>query len=156
MFLTVRSSRRTSELVSALEAGSCEFDRRTDPGSEHVVDARYRVDPPAGGDHAASAAPAGVFTRESAPADPNLVHSLEHGYVAIWYRGDLAAEEQERVVAVADRYDRDVLAVERSSLDTPVAATAWGARLLCSAVEPDVLERFVEEYRNQGPERVPH
>ena len=39
-------------------------------------------------------------------------------------------------------------------LPVPVAATAWGHRLLCGAVEPDVLARFVDERVGNGPEDV--
>ena len=49
----------------------------------------------------------------------------------------------------------DVIVVERATLSTPVAATAWGQRLLCGQVEPDVLQRFVTERVGNGPEDVP-
>jgi hypothetical protein len=61
-----------------------------------------------------------------------------------------------KVQAAADRFERDTLVVERQSLTTPVAATAWGKRLLCGTVDSAPLERFIEEYRNKGPEKIPH
>lgn len=51
---------------------------------------------------------------------------------------------------------RDVLVVARPSLPPPVAATSWHKRLLCERAERTTLLRFVEEYRNDGPEKVPH
>jgi len=44
----------------------------------------------------------------------------------------------------------------RDSLTVDVAATSWGERLLCPTVETGPLQRFVEAYRNKGPERVDH
>ncbi|HEX2040985.1 MAG TPA: DUF3105 domain-containing protein [Acidimicrobiales bacterium] len=114
---------------------------------------RYTVDPPSGGDHLSPSAPAGVYEGAEVPPDGVLVHSLEHGYVILWYR---SAEGGEAARQVRDEHARDVLVVERPSLSVPVAATAWGHRLLCE--EPDVaaLSEFVEERRNKAPEKVPH
>ena len=44
----------------------------------------------------------------------------------------------------------------RASIDPLVAATAWHARLLCGAPDVATLERFVDRYVNQGPEKIPH
>jgi hypothetical protein len=90
------------------------------------------------------------------PADGNLVHSLEHGFVVLWHRPDLADAQLDQLLDVAQAYERDVLVVPRASLATPVAATAWHKRLQCPSTEPDVLQRFVAEFRNVGPEDVPH
>jgi len=52
--------------------------------------------------------------------------------------------------------DKDVLVVERPTLTVPVAATAWGHRLLCQEVEREALVTFTGQYVNKGPEDVPH
>ena len=125
-------------------------------GRNHVANPTYKVDPPAGGDHNPTAAPAGVYTAENKPPDGQLVHSLEHGYVIIWYRPDLPPTDLTALQELTQRHARDVLLVPRASLDQPVAATAWHARLLCGAPDVASLERFVDRYVNQGPEKVPH
>ena len=157
----VLSNRKSSEeTVSRLEAGSCQFDRRADsdsgPGRNHVASPTYEVDPPAGGNHLANAAGPGVFTAENTPPDGQLVHSLEHGYVVLWHKPDLPADEQTRLRELAGKYDRDVLLVPRPSLPQPVAATAWGRRLLCGDADVAALDLFVTSFRNEGPEKVPH
>ncbi len=43
----------------------------------------YQFNPPTSGDHYASWITKG-FYEESRP-DPNLVHSMEHGYIIVWY-----------------------------------------------------------------------
>lgn len=156
VFNWANSRRQSQRLISSLEAGSCDFDRDTDAGRDHVVGPAYRVDPPAGGDHLVNPAPAGVYEASTVPPDGNLVHSLEHGFVILWHLPDLPSGELDQVLDVAAQYERDVLVVPRASLSTPVAASAWHKRLLCSSVEPEVLSSFVDEFRNDGPEDVPH
>ena len=161
--VTVTNSRRSNaRVVERLEAsGACNYDTRTDSdagaGRNHITgNVTYEVDPPSGGNHNPSAAPPGVFTAETRPPDSQIVHSLEHGYVVIWHRPDIAPAQLDELRALAARYDRDVLLVPRESLSEPVAATAWHRRLLCSRTDIGALERFVTEYRNKGPEKVEH
>ncbi len=161
--VTVTNSRRSNaRVVEQLEAsGACNYDTRTDSdsgaGRNHVTgDVRYEVDPPSGGNHSPTPSPPGIFTAETRPPDSQIVHSLEHGYVAIWHRPDIDPTELEELRGLAGRYDRDVLLVPRESMSEPVAATAWHRRLLCTRTDVAALERFVTEYRNEGPEKVPH
>ncbi len=156
VFNWVNDRRHTQRLVSALEAGSCDFDRDTDSGRDHVSNPSYQVDPPSGGDHLAAPASAGRYQVGNVPPDGNLVHALEHGFVILWHRPDLAGGELDQLLDVAGRHTRDVLVVPRPSLPTPVAATAWHKRLRCPEFELDPLLRFVDEFRNDGPEDVPH
>lgn len=160
--VTVVASRRSANrTVSRLEAGSCKYDTRTDSdagaGGNHVTGAvRYTVDPPSGGNHDPAPASSGIYTLETKPRDEQIVHALEHGYVAVWYRPDLAAASLDELTTLAGRYDRDVLLVPRASLSQPVAATAWHRRILCAQPDLKAVELFVTTYRNQGPEKVPH
>lgn len=150
--------RRAADLEAELTAGSCVIDDRSDPtapaGQNHVTGVSYRVDPPAGGNHDPSPARSGVYAGGSVPTDGRLVHALEHGYVIAWHRPDVGEAELEQLRELQGRNSGDVLVVERPSLPTPVAATAWGRRLLCQQVEPAALARFVEQYVGKGPEDV--
>lgn len=149
---------RAAALDAELTAGSCVTDELTDPtapaGQNHIPDARYRVEPPAGGDHDPSPARSGVYDGGSVPTDGMLVHALEHGYVIAWHSPDIEAAELDELRELESRHPGDVLVVERPTLPTPVAATAWGRRLLCQQAEPEVLTRFVEQYVGRGPEDV--
>lgn len=148
--------RQSQRLVAKLTAGSCEFDTRSDRGATHVASPVYRVNPPSGGDHSSAVAAAGVYSEPDVPGDGELVHALEHGYVILWHRPDLTETQRGVLDDVATGFERDTLIVPRGSLETPVAATAWHRRLLCREVEGEALTRFVREYRNQGPEKIPH
>lgn len=165
LVVTISNSRRSNDqVVTKLQAsGACKYDTKADSdagaGNNHVTgDVVYKVDPPAGGNHNPEPAAAGIYTVETAPPDTKVVHALEHGYVAIWYRPDLDPKSVDDLRAVANRYDRDVLLVPRDSLpeNRPVAATAWHRRLLCSESDTAPLEQFVTAYRNKGPEKIPH
>lgn len=159
--LKVVAQRRSNQrLEAALTAGSCRVDGRSDrdsgTGRNHVASPSFEVNPPAGGDHTLQAASAGEFTGRSVPPDGQIVHALEHGYVALWYRPDIPGDTLETLRGVRNDFDRDVLLIPRPNLPVTVAATAWHDRLLCETAEPEALRRFVRAYRNKGPERVPH
>ena len=151
--------RSDAELRTALTQGSCSVDSRSDPtagrGLNHVPSPRFQVNPPAGGNHLASAARGGVFAAASVPQDGLLVHSLEHGYIVVWHAPDLPDEQRAELESFESENDGDVIVVERAGMPTTVAATAWNERLLCDAVEPAALDRFFAEYVGKGPEKVP-
>ena len=152
--------RGDTELTEALTSGSCEVDEETDPTSSppnnHVPSPTYDVDPPAGGNHLGTGATSsGAYAGERVPDDGLLVHSLEHGYVVVWHQPDLEPSGLAQLTALQEASGNDVILVERPTLSVPVAATAWGHRLLCGEVEPEALERFVAERVGDGPEDVP-
>lgn len=155
----VLDRRGDAALRDTLTAGSCEVDERADPTDgvpgNHVTSPTYRIDPPAGGNHLGTgAATSGAYAGERVPVDGLLVHSLEHGYVVLWHQPGLPAGQLAQLVAVQEANGGDVIVAERTSLPVPVAATAWGHRLLCGQAEPEVLQRFVDERVGNGPEDV--
>ena len=154
----VVDNRRDAELREALTSGSCEVDTETDPtlaaGQNHVPNPTYGVNPPSGGNHLGSAARAGVYDGTAVPAEGLLVHSLEHGYVVAWHKPDLPDEQKKQLEEFQRSHEDDVIVAEKADLPVPVAATAWGHRLLCQEVEAKALERFFDEHVGNGPEDV--
>lgn len=151
--------------------GGCKTDTRMDvysaPESVHIdrpqykgpfkSPAKYKVNPPSGGDHVSQSLGPGYYDDvDDLPPDDLLVHSLEHGYVVLWYKPDAPAEDIRDIKEVQKGYPRDVLVVSRPSMPVNVAATAWGHRLLCKKGDPAVLADFVRKRRNKAPERIPH
>ncbi|HEV7536590.1 MAG TPA: DUF3105 domain-containing protein [Acidimicrobiia bacterium] len=140
-------------LRASLEQGGCTVDDRSDPGRKHLPQATYTVDPPAGGDHDPMPAPGGVYDTTDVPTDGHLVHSLEHGFVVVWYRpGAVSPATVDGLRDLARRH-RWVLVAPRPSLPTPLAATAWHRRLLCPDGASGPIGNFVTAFRNQGPEK---
>lgn len=116
----------------------------------------YTVNPPSGGDHVSRAAPPGVYAGLNVVPDGILVHSLEHGYVILWYRPDVPVSQVTTIRDLRDKYAKDTLVVERKDMVAPVAATAWKQRLLCERADADDLGTFIETARNKAPEKIPH
>jgi hypothetical protein len=140
-------------LRASLEQGGCTVDSRADGGQKHVPHSTYTVDPPAGGDHDPVPAPAGFYDAADVPTDGHLVHSLEHGFVVVWYRpGSVSAATVDGLRDLARRH-RWVLVAPRPSLPTALAATAWHRRLLCPDGAAGPIGNFVTAFRNQGPEK---
>lgn len=161
--VTIVASRRSNDrVVAKLEAsGACKYDTKTDtdagPGNNHVNgDVQYSTDPPAGGNHNPTPAGPGTYTTDNKPADAMIVHALEHGYIAVWYKPDVAASTVTDLQTLAAKYPKDILLVPRASMAVPVAATAWHHRLLCTQPDISALDTFTTTYRNKGPERIPH
>lgn len=148
--------RAERQAVAAMTAGDCRFDRRSDPGAvnQHAANPTFQVDPPSGGVHDAAAASPGQYDADSTPPDGRMVHALEHGDIALWYRNDLPDPDLERLRSIADE-DPDVLLAPRAGLDVRIAALAWHKRLLCDSLDLEALQRFIDRYADEGPERQP-
>jgi hypothetical protein len=143
----------SAALRASLEQGGCTVDSRSDTGQRHVSAASYSVNPPAGGDHDPVPSPAGFYDLANLPADGHLVHSLEHGFVVVWYQpAGVAPGTLDGLRDLASRH-RWVLVVPRPSLPTALAATAWHRRLLCPDGATGPIGNFVTAFRNQGPEK---
>jgi hypothetical protein len=158
-FSLVRASRSsgapplTGALRAALEQDGCTVDERSDPGRAHIPVATYSVDPPAGGDHDPVPSPAGFYDMADVPTDGHLVHSLEHGFVVVWYRPEAVAPATVDGLRELARRHRWVLVAPRPSMQSALAATAWHRRLLCPDGAAAPIGTFVDAFRNSGPEK---
>lgn len=143
----------TGALRQSLEQNGCTVDSRTDKGQAHVPAATYSVNPPSGGDHDPVPSPAGFYDTSNVPTDGHLVHSLEHGFVIVWYEpAGVSAATLDELRDLARRA-KWVLVAPRPSMSTPLAATAWHRRLLCPDGADEPIATFVTAFRNQGPEK---
>ncbi len=129
-------------------------------GRDHIAvnDAHipYNSDPPTSGPHAA-AANRGFY--EDPIPDENIVHNLEHGFVAISYDCE-QLEDCETVKSnlrqIVDNYDsHQVIAVPRQNRDAPIALTAWQRIDLLDEYDEERIVTFVEAWRGRAPENVP-
>jgi len=141
-----------TRLASVLTTGGCKTDTRSDPGRDHVENALYKVDPPSGGDHDPSPANAGIYEPGEVPGEPHLVHSLEHGFIILWYQRNLPPADVDKLKDLTDRYSTSTLLVPRDSIGVPVAATAWHRRLRCPGFQETPLVEFIKAYKDKGPE----
>lgn len=156
----IYNHRANADLQSKLTAGGiCATDEKADPtgppGQNHVPSPTYAVNPPAGGNHTAEVARAGEIRGAAAKNLGPIVHALEHGYVVVWYRPDLPDSQRKVLTDLSARRSNDVLVVENDAMNVPVAATAWGKRLLCQKAVAAPLEAFAAKYIGKGPENPP-
>lgn len=125
-------------------------------GTEHVpagLRVAYTTEPPTSGPMYDQTIADGAYL--STPPEPYVVHSLEHGRVAIQYDPRLPETTELTLKAVADEAPTQVLLFPNRRMDSAVAATAWTTLLACPAYTErvvDALRSFRDLYRNQGPE----
>lgn len=138
-------------------------------GQQHVPEGTvisYNSNPPSSGPHYPVWA---NFKEYSAPLDEGyLVHSLEHGAVALLYKCNPAAPECAPTIE-ALRKIRDSIATDpRCSsdirvriiiapfprLEVPVAAAAWGFTYKADCVDVPTLTQFVNDYYAKSPEDI--
>lgn len=126
-------------------------------GRNHVAtgtEVDYDTSPPTSGPHYGSWTDPGYYTEQ--PAAGHLVHSLEHGYVVIYYDpAAITPEAEESLRAFADAHDQRwqaVIVVPSETIETPYVLTAWRAMLQMEEYDAETVRAFLAEYLGRGPE----
>lgn len=155
--------------VAAKQAG-CDFKSFAGKSREHIASlsqtVKYGSKPPTSGNHYQVPAEDGAY--EDPPDVKELVHTLEHGRIIIWFKKSLPADER---AALKKYFDDDtyqmVLTPDMTGMPYAVAATAWnrdpepngtGRLLGCPKFNDEIftaIESFKDENRSRGPEPVP-
>lgn len=116
----------------------------------------YPSVPPASGPHGGTTLPAGIYDRP--PPMDQVLHSLEHGAMVIWYDPSAPPAEVERVVAFFDGEHGDHTIVApyeyptegdagRLQAGTGMALVSWHRLQTCERVSLAVAARFASTYR---------
>jgi hypothetical protein len=139
-----------------------------DEGNQHFTDEDedpgWETDPPTSGDHygvpgepGSGALADGAFLER--PSLGRVVHSLEHGRIAIHYSPDLPEADQLAIKGVFDEDPAGMIMLPNPDIPFALAATAWQQKLGCPAYEGtsalDALRNFRDTFRGRGPENVP-
>jgi len=128
-------------------------------GATHVStgsDIDYERMPPLSGPHYSQAAGPGFY--EETPALGNLVHSLEHGYVVVYYDPDALgpdaqADLENLTSTYTDRWESVIAAPHpEDSPDAAYVLTAWQVRLDMDEYDPETVRAFLDAFRGRGPE----
>lgn len=107
---------------------------------QHVLpgaDVSYLTSPPTSGPHLGGPAPSGVVD-EPLP-EMMQVTILEGGRTLVQYQPDLPPADIESLRALGSLR---IVVAPNATLDSPVVATRWRARLTCSQPSPTELEAF--------------
>ena len=104
-----------------------------DEGRSHVGDTdviTYQSYPPSSGSHYNTPASPGFYP--DAVPDGNVVHSLEHGYVVLYYKSDLPADVKQQIQEAftklpVEKYGKVkiVIVPYDKGMTTPIALAAW-------------------------------
>lgn len=129
-----------------------------DQGREHVSPGHaheYNSNPPTSGPHFARPEEWGAY-REERP-DEVLIHNLEHGGIWISYKPGIPEETIKKLEGFYERYGRKIIVTPRAKNDADIAIVAWTRLDTFSVSEysDERVNRFIEVFRNKGPEFVP-
>jgi Protein of unknown function (DUF3105) len=116
------------------------------------VTVTYSTSPPSGGTHYPSPLPKGVYGPLSTnPKDnPNLyeaVHSLEHGYVDIWYGNGLSSDQIASLRSFADQDKVLVISYPNLPSGKSVAMSTWGRLQSCDKVSTNEIQAYIDQYK---------
>ena len=164
--LAIVSSRHSSQAFTALSraAGCTDVQDTTKltgtTNRTHLTDAQinsgvtvtYSTSPPSGGMHHPVPLPKGIYgPLSTSPKDsPNLyqaVHSLEHGYVDIWYGNGLSTDQINSLRSFADQDKVLVISYPNLPAGKSVAMTTWGRMQSCDKVNTDEIQAYIDQYR---------
>ena len=124
----------------------------TDAQINSGVTLTYSTSPPSGGPHHPVPLPKGVYGPLSTnPKDtPNLyqaVHSLEHGYVDIWYGNGLSSDQIAALRSFADQDKVLVISYPNLPSGKSVAMSTWGRLQSCDKVNTNEIQAYIDQYK---------
>ena len=154
--LTTKKSPEEIDFKEKIEAVSLEgkVEEFSIEGRDHVlseVKVEYKTNPPTSGGHLAQAENWGVYDKEI--DDKAAVHSLEHGGIWISYR-DIGDEEIKILEEIGKNNSQRVVVSPRSLNDDKIVVTSWGKMMKLEKVEKALIQRYINTYVNQSPEKL--
>ncbi len=161
---------RITDLSAAAKAAGCTLKSYKGTSREHTdsldVPVKYASKPPTEGKHFVQPADDGAY--DNPPDQRELVHTMEHGRVIVWFKKNLDKDKRAGLKALFDEDSfQMVMTPDPTGMSYQVAATAWsreptpngtGRLLGCPTMNDktyDAIRAFRDEYRGNGPEAVP-
>ncbi|PZO60414.1 MAG: hypothetical protein DCF15_01885 [Phormidesmis priestleyi] len=127
-----------------------------DKGQKHVEpgeSVNYEQVFPTSGPHDPNPIAPGFYTQEQRPEQ--LVHSLEHGNIVVYY-DEADAQTKQTLQSWATQFPGawdGVVVVPMSGIKASIVLTAWTKQLtLLRPFAPDAAASFIDLYRGRGPE----
>ena len=158
----VTQSRASSaaEIREAAKAAGCDdIKEYPDAGRQHIDEATpdkrvpYTSTPPTSGDHYSALPPDPSFYAEPTMRPERYVHALEHGQVIIHYK-DLPQDQVDELEKIQSEHPRSTVVMRNPEIEAPLAITAWRHMQQCQKVSRPVIESFIEQRCNKGPEKL--
>ena len=129
-----------ANLVAAAKQAGCKLKLRLpDEGHEHIPagspNPGYKTNPPTSGPHVEPPFQQADGAYSETPAEIDVVHSLEHGRMAIQYSSDLDEQDQLALKGLFDTMYGATLLFPNDEMPYDVAATTWTNLLGCPKYE---------------------
>lgn len=138
-------------LQEAARAAECELRLRLpNEGREHIPagapEPRYKTNPPTSGDHVDQQQADGAYLET--PPSVSVVHSLEHGRLAIQYRPDLPGRAQLELIGLYDTMYGGTLIFPNPDMPYMVSATTWTNLVVCRTYQRAITLAALETFGN--------
>jgi len=111
----------------------------------------YKSVPPTSGTHNPQSYPAGIYDKNADITE--LIHSLEHGYIILYYN-NIPQEQIDELVRIQQSDPYKVSVVEYPNMPQKIALAAWGNLQNCEGVNEQVIRSFIAQFRDHGPENA--
>jgi hypothetical protein len=152
-------SRSQAAVKAAATAAGCDggIIQYPDAGRQHIdnvaADKRrpYTSTPPTSGDHYGVLPPPPNFYTEPTLRPETYVHALEHGQIFIHYN-DIPQAQVDQLEKIQSEHPASTTVMKDPEIKAPVAITAWRHMEQCKSVSKPVIENFIEQRCNKGPE----
>jgi len=118
---------------------------------ESSVDVNYQTNPPTSGDHLAEAENWGIYTKEI--DDKAAVHSMEHGGIWISY-DDISKEDIKVLETIGKQNSQSTVVSPRAANDMHIVITSWGKMMKTDQVDAPLIQKYIDTYKNQSPEKL--
>jgi hypothetical protein len=145
---------QTTDVKEAAQKANCELRLELpDEGNTHLPEGAqppdYKTSPPTSGNHVEPPYQQADGAYSEAPDQLNVVHSLEHGRLAIQYSPDLPEEDQLELKGLFDTMYGASLLFPNDEMVYDVAATTWTNLIACreykGAATLDAIRAFGKE-----------
>jgi hypothetical protein len=151
---TVPAAAKVTDLQAAAKNAGCDLKLGLpDEGNSHIPQGSdapdYKTSPPTSGNHVEPPYQQADGAYSEMPAEIDLVHSLEHGRVAIQYSPDLSQKDQLALKGLYDTMYGATLLFPNDEMPYEVAATTWTNLIGCptykGAATLDAIRAFGKE-----------
>ena len=125
-------------------------------GSLHTQDpVTYESDPPVSGAHRPTPAACGIYS--SSIPNENMVHTLEHGAVGVFYDPeDADPKDIAEIEEIVGSYDSHTFSAPYEGLEDPYTVVAWAHLMRLDEFDSSATREFIEEFRGGGDAPEPN
>lgn len=123
-------------------------------GRDHIAAdtaVEYQTNPPTSGGHLATAKNWGIYNEEI--DDKAGVHNLEHGGIWISYK-DISEDEIKILEEIGKQNSQSTVVSPRSGNDSKVVVASWGKMMQLDSADKALIQKYIETYKNQSPEKL--